>query len=112
VSEKRAYGPAEQAVELWAREPAPNAETRFERSRVLALLAGLGGEAKSGTMTDEAAAVGGQAVAALGDAISTGRNGPDELKEPDFDAPRGRDDFKKMLAKVEAESGPKAEERE
>ena len=63
-------------------------------------------------MTDGAAAFGGQAVAALGDAISTGRNGPGELKEPDFDALRGRDDFKKMLAKVEAESGPKADERD
>jgi len=73
---------------------------------------GWAGKRKSGTMTDEAAAFGGQAVAALGDAISTGRNGPDELKEPDFDALRGRDDFKKMLAKVEAESGPKAEERD
>ena len=42
---QQASGLAERAVELWAKEPAPDAETRFERSRVLALLGGLGGEA-------------------------------------------------------------------
>ena len=33
----------------------------------------------------------------------------DELKEPDFDVLRGRDDFKKLLAELEAKSGQKAE---
>ena len=37
------HGLAERAVELWAKKPAPDAETRFERSRALALLGGLGG---------------------------------------------------------------------
>ena len=44
----------------------------------------------------EGSGVRGQAVASLGDAIGAGSNEPDELKEPDFDAVRGRDDFKKL----------------
>jgi hypothetical protein len=36
------------------------------------------------------------------DAFSAGWGWPDELKEPDFDAIRGRDDFKKLVAEVEA----------
>jgi hypothetical protein len=51
---------------------------------------------------DEAARYADQAVAALRDAISAGWNWPNELKEPDFDAIRGRDDFKKLVAEVEA----------
>src|SRR5262249_47699023 len=90
-----------QAVELWARTKAPNTETRFERSRALALLAGRGGEAKSGVTTAEAAAFADQAVAALGDAIKAGWNRPNELMEPDFDPLRSRDDFKKLQAEVE-----------
>jgi tetratricopeptide (TPR) repeat protein len=90
-----------QAVELWAKAKAPNTETRFERSRALALLAGLGGEAKSGVTTAEAAAFADQAVAALRDAISAGWALPGELKEPDFDALRGRADFQKLVAAVE-----------
>ena len=31
-----------------------------------------------------------------------------ELKEPDFDAVRGRDDFRKLVAEVGAKAGPKA----
>jgi hypothetical protein len=31
-----------------------------------------------------------------------------ERKEPDFDALRGRADVQKLLAKLEAKSGPKA----
>jgi hypothetical protein len=53
---KRAYELAERAVELWAEVPAPDAETRFNRSRVLSLLAGPGGEAKTGVTKAEAAA--------------------------------------------------------
>ena len=97
-----------QAVELWAKAKAPNTETRFERSRALALLAGLGGlggpggDANSGVTAAEAAKFADQAVAALRDAISAGWNKPDELKEPDFDALRGREDFKKLVADLEA----------
>jgi len=96
------------AVELWARSKALDIETRFERSRALALLAGLGVEAMSGVTTAEAAAFADQAVAALADAVKTGWGLPSELKAPDFDAVRGRDDFKKLLAELEAKSGPKA----
>jgi tetratricopeptide (TPR) repeat protein len=95
-----------QAVELWAKAKAPNTETRFERSLALALLAGRGGEAKSGVTTAEAAAFADQAVAALRDAIKAGWNRPDELKQPDFDSVRGRKDFQKLLSEVEAKAGP------
>jgi serine/threonine-protein kinase len=95
------------ALELWAKEAAPVPETRFERSRALALLAGRGGEAKSGVTIAEAAMFTDLAVAALRDAISAGWGLLDELKEPDFDALRGRDDFKKLLAEV----GAKAEKK-
>jgi tetratricopeptide (TPR) repeat protein len=93
-----------QAVELWAKSKAPNTETRFERSRALALLAGLGGlgdDAKSGVAKDEAKEFADRSVAALADAVNTGWALPSELKEPDFDALRGRDDFKKLAAEVE-----------
>ena len=60
------------AIELWAKQAAPNPETRFERSPALALLAGLGGEAKSGVTTAEAARFADQAVATLRDAINAG----------------------------------------
>jgi serine/threonine protein kinase/tetratricopeptide (TPR) repeat protein len=89
-------------LELWAKVPAPDPETQFERSRALALLAGLGADAKSGVTPAEAARLADQAVASLRDAISAGWGWPDELKEPDFDALRGRDDFKKLQAEVEA----------
>src|SRR5262249_19661721 len=56
-----------QAVELWARAKAPNTETRFERSRALALLAGLGAQAKCGVTTAAAARVWDQAGAGLPD---------------------------------------------
>jgi hypothetical protein len=43
--------------------------------------------------TAEAAAFADQAVAALRDAFSAGRAVGHELKEPDFDLLRGREDF-------------------
>src|SRR5262245_4696050 len=98
----RAAADLQQAVELWAQAKAPNTETRFERSRALALLAGLGGEAKPSVTATEAAAFADQAVAALRDAIKAGWNRPHELEEPDFEALRGRDDFKKLMAEVQA----------
>jgi hypothetical protein len=73
-------------------------DDRFEQSRALALLAGLGGAANSGGTTAEAARFADQAVASLRDTINAGWGWPDELKEPDFDPLRGRDDFKKLLA--------------
>ena len=100
------------ALELWAEDPAPSPGRLFERSWAMALLAGLGGDAKSGVTKAEAAAFADQAVAALRDAIKAGSNEPDELNEPDFDAIRGRDDFKKVLAELEAKAGPKAKPRD
>jgi tetratricopeptide (TPR) repeat protein len=95
------------ALELWGKDPAPELETRFERSRALALLAGLRGEAKSGVTTAEAARFADQAVVALRDAINTGWAVPRELKEPDFDALRGLADFQKLVAQVEAKAEKK-----
>ncbi|HTU91551.1 MAG TPA: hypothetical protein VMF69_15820 [Gemmataceae bacterium] len=100
------------AIELWAKNPTLAPEDRFERSRALALLAGLGAEAKSGVTAAEAARFADQAVAALRDAIKAGCNNPNELKEPDFDALRGRDDFKKLLAELETKSRPKAQPKD
>jgi tetratricopeptide (TPR) repeat protein len=100
------------ALELWANVPAPHSETRFERSRALALLAGLGNEAKSGVTNAEAAMFADQAVAALRDALSAGWNEPDELKEPEFDSLRGRDDFKKLVLEREAKSETKAKPKD
>jgi tetratricopeptide (TPR) repeat protein len=94
-----------QAVELWAKAKAPNTETRFERTRALALLAGLAEDGNSGVTTAEATAFADQAVAALRDALHAGWNRPDELKEPDFNALRGREDFQELAAEVEAKAG-------
>jgi serine/threonine protein kinase len=91
----------QQAAGLWAKTVNTGAEDQFERSRALALLAGLGGDAKSGVTRAEAAAFADQAIAALRDAFGTGWSWPAELREPDFDALRGREDFKKLLAEVE-----------
>jgi hypothetical protein len=93
----RATTDLRRALELLAKEPAPDPEARFERSLVLALLAGLGGEKNSGVTPAEAAGFADQAVAALHDAIRAGWGMIDCLKEPDFDALRGRDDFKKLV---------------
>ena len=45
---------------------------------------------------------------ALANIATTGWALPSELKEPDFDALRGREDFQKLVAQVEARSEPKA----
>src|SRR5262249_4740818 len=100
----RAGQPAEaaadlrRALELWARLPPLEVGAQVERSRALALLAGLGGDAKSGVTKDEARTFADQSVAALADAVKTGWGNPSELKEPDFDALRGGAGFHKLLA--------------
>ena len=61
---------------------------------------------------DEAAAFADQAVAALRDAFRAGWGLTRELKEPDFDPLRGRDDFKKLVAEMEAKAGPKTKPKD
>jgi hypothetical protein len=92
------------ALQLWSKDPAPTIETRVEKARALALLAGQRADAKSGVTKDEAAAFATQAVKALRDAATAGLLRRVELKEPDFDAIRTREDFKKLLA--EAKNSP------
>jgi tetratricopeptide (TPR) repeat protein len=94
------------AVELWSGNPANDAITRFELSRALALLAGLGSDAKSGITAAEAKAFADRAVAALADAIKAGWRpaGLDDPKGPDFDALRSREDFQKLLAELAQKS--------
>jgi serine/threonine protein kinase/tetratricopeptide (TPR) repeat protein len=89
------------ALEQWAKNKTPDAEDRFERARALALLVGLAADRKSGVTAAEAATFADQAVAALRDAFQAGWGKHDELKEPDFDAIRRLDDFKKLLAELE-----------
>ncbi len=57
---------------------------------------------------EEARTFADQSVAALKGAVKLGWALPSELKEPDFDAVRGRAGFRKLVAEVEAKSGPKA----
>lgn len=52
------------------------------------------------------------ACAGHGDAINAGWNQPNDLKEPDFDALRGWDDFKKLLAEPETRDKAKAAKKE
>jgi tetratricopeptide (TPR) repeat protein len=103
----RAAADLRRAVELWAKETAPNLQTRFERSRALALLAGLGGEAKSGVTAAEAKTFADQSVAALADAVQAGWAIKSELKEHDFDTLHSRPDFQKLVAKLEAKAQKK-----
>ena len=92
------------ALGQWDKLEAPLAQTRFERARALALLAGLGRDARSGVTASAAAAFADQAVAALRDAVQAGWAQRDELKEPDFDSLRRRDDFQKLLKELEAKA--------
>jgi tetratricopeptide (TPR) repeat protein len=88
------------AIELWDRNKTPNADMRFNRSRALALLAGLGAEAKSGVTAAEASVFADQAVAGLRAAIQAGWSNRDELKETDFDVLRKRADFQKLVKEL------------
>jgi tetratricopeptide (TPR) repeat protein len=104
----RAGHPAEAAADLrralalWEKAKVSEVNARFERSRALALLAGLAADAKSGVTCAEAPTFADQAVAALGDAFLAGWGNVAELKEPDFDSLRDRKDFKKLVADLEA----------
>jgi serine/threonine protein kinase/tetratricopeptide (TPR) repeat protein len=109
----RAGQPAEavadlrRALELWATIPKLDIEIQVERARALALLSGLGGDAKSGVSKDEARTLADQSVAALEKAIKTGWALPSELAEPDFDPLRGRADFQRLVADVRAKAETK-----
>jgi serine/threonine protein kinase/tetratricopeptide (TPR) repeat protein len=89
------------ALELWAALPNLDIEIQVERSRALAILAGLGGDAKSGVTENDAKTFADQSVAVLAAAIKIGWALPSELREPDFDALRGREDFHRLVAEVE-----------
>ncbi|HEV3447861.1 MAG TPA: hypothetical protein VG099_24705, partial [Gemmataceae bacterium] len=95
-----------EAINLWAKLPSLESEARFERCRTLSLLAGLGGDAKSGVTAAEAATFADQAVTALADAINAGWGNTKELKESDFDPLRNRADFRKLLAELETHKKP------
>jgi hypothetical protein len=81
--------------------------TRLEWVRSLAMLAGLGGDTKSGVTVAEAKAFADQAVAALADTIKAGWANRVELNEQDFNAVRDRADFQKLVAKLEKKLPPK-----
>jgi tetratricopeptide (TPR) repeat protein len=108
IARARAGQPAEAAADLrradefLSKDTPMHIDQRFYRSWSLALLARLGGDAKSGVTATETAAFADQAVAALRDAIRAGWAEPDELKEPEFDLLRKRDDFQKLVKEVEA----------
>jgi hypothetical protein len=94
------------ALELWDKVPTlQHHDYKVARSQALALLAGLGGDTKSGVTKDEAKKFADQSVALLAELVKSGWGSPTELKEPDFDAVRGRADFQKLVAEVEARAG-------
>jgi hypothetical protein len=76
----------------------------LRRTRVLALLAGLGGNAKSGVTAAEAKTFADQFVAPAV-VVQLGWALPSELKEPDLNALRDRTDFQKLVAEVDKEGG-------
>jgi tetratricopeptide (TPR) repeat protein len=93
-----------QALELWATNKTPNAEDHFERARALALLAGPAADARSGVTAAEAKGFADEAVTALRNSIQTGWLLRDQLKVPDFDALRKREDFQKLQAELQKTS--------
>ncbi len=60
--------------------------------------------AEAGTFAD-------QSGAALATVVKLGSALPGELKEPDFDALRGRADFQKLVAHVTVKASAKPEKR-
>jgi tetratricopeptide (TPR) repeat protein len=97
-----AVGDLRRAIEIWSGNPANDGFTRFEIARALALLAGLGADAKSGVRKEEAKTLADRAVATLADAIKAGWRpaGLEDPKGPQFDALRQREDFQKLLAQL------------
>jgi hypothetical protein len=79
-------------------------EKLFEKCHAFALLAGLGADPKSGITSAEATTFADQAVASLQDAVKAGWTQRDELKEPEFDPLRSREDFQKLVKELEAKA--------
>jgi tetratricopeptide (TPR) repeat protein len=108
----RAGQPAEaaadlqRAVEAWAKVPSPSTETRFERARALALLAGLANDGKSGVDSARAATFADQAVTAVREAIQDGWAQCDDLKGPDFEMLRDRADFRQLAEELKKKPPP------
>lgn len=104
----RAGHPADAAIELrraweiWEKDNSMNTQSRFESSRVLSLLTGLGIDPNSGVSAAEAAAFADKAIAGLAEVIKTDWVQSDELNEPDFDPLRTREDFRKLIKELEA----------
>ncbi len=95
------------AVELFDKTASLTLNGRFERSRSLALLVGLGGDAKSGVTAAEAAKLADRAVVALKGAVDAGWSKAAVLKEADFDPVRGREDFRNLVKELEAKGAVK-----
>jgi serine/threonine protein kinase/Tfp pilus assembly protein PilF len=96
-----AGGDLRRALVLWAKLDAPLTETRFERARVFALLAELGANGQSAVAPVETEKLSNQAVAALREAISAGWSQPNQLGDPEFNAMRARDDFRKCVVEIQ-----------
>jgi tetratricopeptide (TPR) repeat protein len=95
------------ALELWAKTPHLDIQTRFERGRVLALLAAFGKDPESGVTAAQAAAFADRSIEALREAFAYGWNLPDELREPDYDAIRDRADFNALVTELESKRATK-----
>jgi hypothetical protein len=89
------------SLQFWSGLKDVDVDARVDRASALALLAGLGGDPKSGVTAAEGNTFADQAVAALRDAVQAGWRAAGTLKEPDFDALRKRDDFRKLQAELE-----------
>jgi hypothetical protein len=97
------------AVELWGKVPTPTPAVLFERGQALALLALLERQAKSGVGPAEARAFAEQAVATVREAVAAGWDRVQELNEPDFDALREREDFRKLFEELQEKAGKRRE---
>jgi hypothetical protein len=64
----------------------------------------LGADAKSGVTAAEAETFADHSLAGLAALVKAGWAYPSELKEPDFDALRGRADFQTLFVEVEAKA--------
>lgn len=79
---------------------------RFEWCRTLALLAKVGRDGRSVLTGNETESFADRAVALLREAVEDGGVQIAELKEPDFDALRGRQDFQTLLLDLNFPSDP------